>query len=237
MDSGGWVLSGGKKGGEVTAPRSEMQDRLNRLALLVEAGLLALARRWVWVLNAALFVYVALAILAPVFMALGWTRLGEAIYLLYMPFCHQLPERSYFLFGERFVYALADLQPWIGVHASLWARKLFVGNPQLGYKMAFCQRDLALYGSLWLAGMAYALSGRRWRPLSWKWFGLLLVPIALDGGTQLVMLRESTWWLRTITGALAGVGTVWALYPRLEESMASALRQTRQHSAADLATH
>lgn len=217
------------------AARPGDQARLDGLVTTVERVLLAAVRQWVWLVNAALFTYVALAVLAPVFMVLGWTRLGEAIYLLYAPFCHQLPERSYFLFGERLVYSPAELQPWLPAEASLWARKLFVGNPQLGWKMAFCQRDLALYGSVWLAGVIYALSGRRWQPLSWKWFGLLLAPLALDGGTQLVMLRESTWWLRTVTGVLAGVGTVWALYPRVEEALTAALQQARQQPGPDLA--
>jgi uncharacterized membrane protein len=41
----------------------------------------------------------------------------------------------------------------------------------------------------------------------------------LDGGTQLVGLRSSTWQLRLITGAIFGVGLVWFAYPYLEESM------------------
>lgn len=198
-----------------------------QVAAHVERALLWAVRRWVWFVNGVLFFYVAFAVLAPVFMAIGWTWLGQAIYYLYVPFCHQLPERSYFLFGERLVYTLNDLRPWLSGEGPV-ARKFFWGSPELGYKMAFCQRDLALYGSMWAAGVLYALTGRRWRPLGWKWFGLLLLPIALDGGTQLVMLRESTWWLRTVTGVLMGVAVVWALYPRVEKSLAEALARSQQ---------
>jgi len=43
--------------------------------------------------------------------------------------------------------------------------------------------------------------------------------MAIDGGTQLVGLRQSTWWLRLVTGTLFGVGSVWVLYPQIEAAM------------------
>jgi hypothetical protein len=48
--------------------------------------------------------------LAPIFMQLGWTGAGKAIYFIYSFFCHQLPERSYFLFGEKSMYSLSEIQ-------------------------------------------------------------------------------------------------------------------------------
>ena len=52
-------------------------------------------------------------------------------------------------------------------------------------------------------------------------------PIALDGFSQLFSqpplslytLRESTPFLRTLTGALFGLMNVWLAYPYIEESM------------------
>ena len=60
------------------------------------------------------------------------------------------------------------------------------------------------------------------------WFLLGLVPIGLDGVSQLVSqlpwdiipIRESTPLLRTITGGLFGFSTAWFGYPIVEESMA-----------------
>jgi uncharacterized membrane protein len=43
--------------------------------------------------------------------------------------------------------------------------------------------------------------------------------MAIDGITQLFGLRESNWQLRTITGALFGLASVWLAYPYLEEGM------------------
>ena len=184
-------------------------------------------RHWLALVNAAFLVYVILPVLAPVFMALGWEEVGKAVYFAYRPFCHQLAERSFFLFGPRAVYSRQDLAA-LGLPtgfglSDMWARRLFVGNAAIGYKMAFCQRDLALYGTIALAGMVYGLLRDRVRPLSWRVFVLLLVPLALDGGTQLVGLRESTWLLRVVTGWLSGLALVWALYPRLDHAFRATL--------------
>jgi hypothetical protein len=47
----------------------------------------------------ALFIFNALPFLAPVFMKLGLEGIGRAIYLIYWPLCHQMAQRSFFLFG------------------------------------------------------------------------------------------------------------------------------------------
>lgn len=85
-----------------------------------------------------------------------------------------------------------------------------------GHQMAMCQRDVAIYASLATAGVAFGISGRRWRPLPWRLYLIILLPLAVDGGTQLLGLRESNWELRLLTGALFGWGTVWLAYPHLE---------------------
>ena len=46
-------------------------------------------------------------------------------------------------------------------------------------------------------------------------FAVLVSPMALDGLTQLVGWRESTWELRMATGVLFGLASGWFLYPRL----------------------
>jgi uncharacterized membrane protein len=87
-------------------------------------------------------------------------------------------------------------------------------------QVAFCQRDTAIYATLFLAGLAFALLRRRLRPLAWPAFFALIAPMALDGFTQLFGLRESTPELRVITGTLFGIASVWLLYPHLEAGMA-----------------
>ena len=63
---------------------------------------------------------------------------------------------------------------------------------------------------------------------------LFLIPIAIDGGTQLIGWRESNWFLRTVTGALFGFASVWLAYPYVEDAMADVMaeEQERAHRAA-----
>jgi len=188
-----------------------------------ERVVLFLTAHWLLLVNLAVFVYVALPLLAPVLAEAGFTRPALWIYAAYRITCHQLPQRSFFIGGPKPVYSLAEIAAVTGTR-DLYA--LFhhpLVNSVLGSQTAFCQRDLAIYGSVLLAGLLFGLLRRRIRPLPFKVFLLFLVPIAVDGLTQLLgglvpflPPRESTWFLRTVTGSLFGIGGVWFVYPRIE---------------------
>lgn len=188
------------------------------LVLWVDRQIYRLAKHWLAAFNLLAGAYVLLPVLAPMLMVFGAPQIGRLIYLAYRPACHQLPERSFFLFGPQSSYTVDEL--WaldlISQDDNLFARQRFLGAVQIGYKTALCQRDVALYGSLFLGGLAYALLRKRLRPLSFIAFLLCLVPMAVDGGTQLFMLRQSTPLLRLVTGGLVGFSAVWMLYPRLD---------------------
>ena len=87
-----------------------------------------------------------------------------------------------------------------------------------GGQMAYCERDTAIYATMALSGLLWARFQRRLPRLHWSLFLLLLAPMALDGFTQLFGLRESTWELRTVTGALFGFACVWFAFPLLATS-------------------
>ena len=97
----------------------------------------------------------------------------------------------------------------------------------LGHQMAFCQRDTAIYGTMALAGLTVGAFRDRISPLPWLWFLLALVPIGVDGLTQLVGMRESIWQLRLITGAIFGAAVVWTAYPRIDQFAAEILEVGR----------
>ncbi len=78
---------------------------------------------------------------------------------------------------------------------------------------------LAIYGSVLAAGLVFALVRGRLRPPSIKLYLLLLVPMAVDGITQMFGLRESDWFLRSLTGGLFGAASVWLAYPYVEDAM------------------
>jgi uncharacterized membrane protein len=114
------------------------------------------------------------------------------------------------------------------------SRSFFMGRFQVG----ICQRDLALYGGMCLAGMVFALLRNRVRPLPIRVWIILIGPLVLDGITQLLGLRSSTWPLRTLSGLLAAGATVWLVYPYLhdgfreiEESAGSQLSKADAASA------
>ena len=111
------------------------------------------------------------------------------------------------------------------------SRCYFIGR----FQVALCERDLALYGGACLAGIAFALVRDRVRPLTIRVWIIMIAPLVVDGGTQLLGLRLSTWQLRTVTGLLASGATVWLVYPYLEEGFkeiqASAESQLRKVEA------
>lgn len=51
-----------------------------------------------------------------------------------------------------------------------------------GEQVCLCHRCLAIYGSIFLGGVAYSLARTRLKPLPVKWYPFFLLPMALDGG-------------------------------------------------------
>jgi uncharacterized membrane protein len=186
-----------------------------------------------------IFLYAGLPFLAPVLMETGMGGPARVIYAIYSPLCHQLGFRSWFLFGEQLYYPrkLAGIsgvktfeeETGIASEDVLKARS-YLGDERAGYKVALCERDTAIYGSMFLFGLVFVLTGKKIKPLPWYfWLAIGLVPIGLDGFSQLpglasgmpawVPIRESTPLLRVITGSLFGLTTAWYLFPLMEESM------------------
>ncbi len=212
---------------ERALPR-KMSPFERRLVLAADRLIYWLARHWLTVANIFVFLYVGVPVLAPVLMAAGIERPARVIHALYTPLCHQLPFRSFYLFGPQLTYTAEELRQWVGSSALL--PHSFLGNAELGFKVALCQRDVAIYGAILLAGLAYGLSGKRWRPMpGWAYVVFGLMPVGLDGGLQLLYYFlmqtfpslqlpsfESTPLRRVITGALFGLATVWLAYPYIQ---------------------
>jgi uncharacterized membrane protein len=204
------------------------------------------SRHYMLVFNLLVLIYAGLPVLAPVLMAAGIEAPARLIYRGYGFACHQLGYRSFFLFGEQAVYprqaagteGLRTFQEATGIPEGnsieeISAARQFVGTPQLGYKLALCERDIAIYGSILLFGVLFALAGGRIPGLHWAfWILLGILPIGLDGFSQLLSqpplslfpYRESTPFLRALTGALFGFTTAWFGYPMVEITM----RDSRQ---------
>ena len=131
-------------------------------------------------------VYTGLPFLAPFLMHIGWTSSGSAIYTIYSLLCHQLPQRSFFLFGNRFTYSLIEIQSvWENSTNPLVLRK-FIGNPEMGWKVAWSDRMVWMCVSILFFGLLWWLLRYRLKPLPWQGLILFLLPIALDGTTHFI---------------------------------------------------
>jgi uncharacterized membrane protein len=217
------------------ARRERPSDNKRTFVIAADRFIFWLSRHWLAVFNMLAFLYVGLPFLAPTLMHLGADGTASLIYTMYRPLCHQLPQRSWFLFGPQLAYRLPELMELAGDGVTGPFSNSFVGNETLGYKVAFCQRDTAIYGAILLFGLLFAVLRRvgNVRPLSWWAYILLgLVPMGLDGGYQLlsyvlpvvfprISLQpfETTPLMRVLTGLLFGWATVWLAYPYVQESM------------------
>ncbi|HET6846471.1 MAG TPA: glutaredoxin family protein [Anaerolineales bacterium] len=238
----------------VVAGGEDYRQRVNKGRTIspADGAYFWLARHYLAILNLIIFVYVGLPFLAPVLEKVNSPVAARVIYRMYSPLCHQFAFRSFFLFGEQPFYPLQEaglsgvktfeqvsgLKDLANPYStSRLDARAFAGNSVVGYKVALCERDVAIYGAMLLFGLIYAATGRRLRGLHWLvWILFFLGPIGLDGFSQLfsqlnlswlaqvLPYRESTPFLRVLTGGLFGFGTAWFAVPNIEESM----RETRQ---------
>lgn len=154
--------------------------------------------------------FVLLPFLAPQFMAWGWEQPARFIYALFSFLCHQLPQRSFFLFGPKASYSLLEIQSvWKNTVDPLVLRQ-FIGSPQMGWKVAWSDRMVSMYSSILPFTWLWVFLRRRLKPLPLWGFLLLLLPMAVDGGTHLVSdfsgigqgFRDTNQWLLALTGAI-----------------------------------
>ncbi len=227
---------------QISAARGQTISRSDRFSYW-------LTRYYLLIFSLFLLLYVGLPFLAPIFKKLNWNGPANVVYTIYSPLCHQWAFRSFFLFGEQIDYPRAAARvPGVTTFEAatgitdqidplhLQARA-FQGNPTLGYKVAFCERDVAIWGALFLFSVAFAISRRRIPKLHWLiWVAIGIVPMAVDGFWQLLSqlpipsvesilpYYESTPFMRVLTGLLFGLMTAWFMFPLLEEAMADTRR-------------
>jgi uncharacterized membrane protein len=208
----------------ITRPRQDV-DRM--LAERIDAFACSLARHWLFLVNGFLFLFTGLPWLAPLFMHAGWTQSARLIYKFYSLLCHQLPERSWFLFGPGLTPKLPEINQASGAASNFLLLRQFIGNSEMGWKLAWSDRMVSLFGGLLLFGLIYAVIRQvrpGWPGLSWRMALLLLVPILVDGLTHMVSdlwgvgagFRDSNTWLLALTGSLLSpafyVGDAWGSF-------------------------
>jgi uncharacterized membrane protein len=147
-------------------------------------------RRAYFLLLAGELLWLSLIVLTPYLAAKEFQLPSKFLYYFFSHFCHQRPERSFFLFGKQ---------------------------------LPVCARDVSLYMAAFISSVSYPkLRNICTTTMPSKlYLVLFLLPMALDGGTQLLGLRESTNLLRCITGILAGLIAPFFAIPLMMGSCSS----------------
>jgi uncharacterized membrane protein len=198
-----------------------------------------LAKHSVLMLTIFFIIFAALPILAPILLAQGYTNIASVIYRLYGFTCHQLPSHSDYIGG----YQIAVCQRCNATHIMLAVAGLMYGmrlfRPSaISFRwfllfmipigidggMAFVSELLVVIPIywFWILGMAIIIGMgvllHNQKLMSWQVYLFFAAgPVSLLL-IQIFGPHESNWGLRTITGALYGLGAIWFIYPMLEES-------------------
>ena len=162
--------------------------------------------------------------LAPLLKNANMSRSADFIYKIYSYTCHQLPERSLFILGDKLSYNKLELSE-LGYQTEKTNMKLlltegkkFTGNEEVGYKMAFCARDFGIYSAMLTILFITAFTNLKTCQIKNHTWIILMLPMVIDGSVQLLssilhvtnmdttFFYESNNIKRVITGALFGIG-------------------------------
>jgi len=218
---------------------------LRTIVITLQKAVLWLARYWYFIAMLLTAAILAAGVLAPALMAEGYPDAGQRIYRFLRSQNHQLPQRSYFLFGEAGAIRSYSLEQVLNFGAAPQHLEDFVGNAEIGYKTALNHRMIAIFVGIFVGGLIWGLN--RQRPqLSFIWFLPLALPLIFDGLSHMISeasgegFRQSNawavtltanafsqtfyqgtttgtlnWLLRTVTGLLFGLGLAWWLFSYL----------------------
>lgn len=200
-----------------------------------------LSKQWLVAVNLLSGFILFLGFLAPVLQAEGLTAESQRVYRFLAPHNHQLPQRSYFLFGQNSGIHTYSVPQLVAAGADPQRLESFVGNAEIGFKTALNQRMIAIFVAIFLGGVWWGLAGRR-PQLDLVLLLLMALPLLIDGFSHMASERSGSgfrdpngwaviltagafspdfyggstlgslnWWLRTLTGLLFGFGLIWYL--------------------------
>lgn len=144
----------------------------------------------------------------------GWYQMLSAT-------CHQKISRSLCIFSD---FGIGDCTSQSGIFIDSKNDRIqtaVIVDGKIGYKMPVCARDFGLYGAILLTALIYPLFRKieDARVMPVLWLILAIVPLALDGGVQMLsdlgwvpFAYESTNLIRVLTGVIAGgAASVYAI--------------------------
>ncbi|HNT60353.1 MAG TPA: DUF2085 domain-containing protein [Candidatus Bilamarchaeaceae archaeon] len=156
-----------------------------------------------------------LPILITPFLAEAGIGLAEPLYAAYGLTCHQFVSRSICYFPGQ---GISDCME--GGQLVPYRIYAVEKGGVAGYAFPVCSRDVGIYAAALLGGALLFLLRRHDSKMvpNPLFFVLALAPIALDGGTQLIGLRESSNLIRLLTGGMAGLAFSFYCVPLMNKA-------------------
>jgi uncharacterized membrane protein len=174
-------------------------------------------RHWLTIMNVMLFLFIVPIVLSPYFMSTGNAALvtiGGWILSAYHPTCHQLPDRSLFIFG----YQMAVCSRCFAIYAGFLAGGLsfyFLKNKlkpfHILYFVLFCV-PMGIDGVAQLFGIP--------------------IPRSIGPGLELVWSTVSNNEMRVFTGAIFGLGGALFAMPYLQHVLEMEEETEKEKSTA-----
>lgn len=156
-------------------------------------------QHWLLFVNGLVLLYGGLPWLAPLARAAGFERLGQALFLAYSLFCHQQPERAFYVFG----YQVAFCHRETAMYSALFAGGLLFALLRNRLRPLPLSVGGMLLLPMLLDGSSHLVDDLL--RLGWR-----------AGGDAPGSLN---FWLRMLTGLLFAAAVVLVVYPRLEREL------------------
>jgi uncharacterized membrane protein len=159
-------------------------------------------RHWLLLVNSAAILYAGLPWLSPLAKASGHPLVGEFLFQIYRPLCHQLPERSFFVCGHQVGFC----HRCVALYTSIVVAGLLFGLLRRRIRPISLKIGGLLMLPILIDGMTHMADD--------------VTRLGFRGGGDAI--GTLNFWLRMITGALVGVAMLLAVYPRVERDLRGA---------------
>jgi uncharacterized membrane protein len=171
-------------------------------ARMLEGWVMWGLRHWLWPVNGLVLLYGGIPWLSPLAYAAGHPDLGRFLFLIYKPFCHQIPERSFFLYG----YQVAFCERETAMYTSLLLFGLLFPLVRGWIKPASLRVGGLLLLPMLLDGGTHMIDD------------IFHLGFRMTGDE----VGSLNFWLRMLTGVLFAIAVAIAIYPRLDRDLRAA---------------
>ena len=191
---------------EVTAG-STLESRLDRATGWT-------VRHWLLFANGAAALYAGLPWLSPLAKWSGHPLVGELLFRLYTPLCHQIPARSFFFCGHQ----VAFCHRCAAMYTSIVAAGLLFALLRRRIRPISLKTAGLLLVPMLIDGGTHLVDD--------------VLALGLRGGGDAI--GTPNFWLRMITGALVGLAALLFLFPRLERDVGRVFASPAQPAGQEI---